>query len=301
MYKEKIIIITMILALVFNVVAPVQVSYAASLDSVVSTLGASTVPGTDGGSSSGGSNVFEKLFSFLFDKILGPILNIFDGGKAATTSPDSPVKVTPLPSGSSGSVTGGGSVADSGVLRGKVIVVDPGHGGSNPGAVANNTRETDNNLAVSKKLRDKLTSAGAKVIMTRETDRTVAAEGSSLGQELAARVDIAEANNADIFVSIHSNSNPNPSIYGAMTFYPSGKSSQLALEVQNGIIKETGAVDKGTSSATFYVLRNTSMPSILVEMGFVTNAAEARKLQEDSYRNKIAQGIFDGVVSYFNN
>ncbi|SCM80405.1 Germination-specific N-acetylmuramoyl-L-alanine amidase CwlD [uncultured Sporomusa sp.] len=296
MYKEKIMIIAMLLVLVFNVVAPVHVSHAASLDSVVSTLGASTVPGADGGGSSGGSNIFEKLFSFLFDKILGPILNIFDGGKAATTSPDSPVKVTPLPSGDGSSVTG-----SSGVLRGKVIVVDPGHGGSNPGAVANNTRESDNNLAVSKKLRDKLTSAGAKVVMTRETDRTVAAEGSSLGQELAARVNIAEANKADIFVSVHSNSNPNPAIYGAMTFYPSGKSSQLALKVQNGIVKATGAVDKGTSPATFHVLRNTSMPSILVEMGFVTNAGEARKLQEDSYRNKMAQGIFDGIVSYFAN
>lgn len=289
MYKEKIIIITMLLVLVFNVVAPTQVSYAASLDSVFS----STVPGTGG--STGGSNVIDKLFSFLFDKILGPVLNIFDGGKAATTSPDSPVKVTPLPS------SGGGSIINSSALRGKVIVVDPGHGGSNPGAVANNTRETDNNLAVSKKLRDKLTSAGAKVIMTRETDRTVAAEGSSLGQELAARVDIAEANSADIFVSIHSNSNTNPSIAGAMTFYPSGRSSELAREVQNGIIKETGAVDKGISAGTFYVLRNTTMPSILVEMGFVTNAGEARKLQEDSYRNKISQGIFDGIVSYFNN
>jgi N-acetylmuramoyl-L-alanine amidase len=85
-----------------------------------------------------------------------------------------------------------------------------------------------------------------------------------------------------------------------MTFYPSGKSSKLALEVQDSIIKATGAVDKGTSPATFYVLRNTSMPSILVEMGFVSNANEAGKLQDDNYRNKIAQGIFNGVVKYFN-
>ncbi|WP_245867897.1 N-acetylmuramoyl-L-alanine amidase [Sporomusa silvacetica] len=293
-YSKKILIVTMLLVLVFNIVGPVQVSHAAALDSVINTLAASTVSSTASGA--GGSDVFSKLFSLLFDKILGPILNIFSGGKAATTLPENPVKVTPLPADE-----GTTGIVDSGVLRGKVVVVDPGHGGSNPGAVANSTRETDNNLAVSLKLRDKLTKAGAKVIMTRESDRTVAPEGSSLGQELAARVDIAEANNADIFVSVHSNSNPDPSLYGTMTFYPSGKSSKLALEVQNSIIKETGAVDKGTSSATFYVLRNTSMPSILVEMGFVTNASEARKLQEDNYRNKIAQGIFNGVVKYFNN
>ncbi|SMC65089.1 N-acetylmuramoyl-L-alanine amidase family protein [Sporomusa malonica] len=291
MHSKKILTLLMLFVLVFNILGPVQVSHAASLDSVIATLGASSVPSTDGG-----SNVFSKLFSLLFDKILGPILNVFGGNKSTTTSPDNPVKVTPLPP-----QTGNSGITDSGVLRGKVIVIDPGHGGSNPGAVANGTRETDNNLAVSLKLRDKLTKAGAKVVMTRETDRTVASEGSSLGQELAARVDIAEANNADIFVSVHSNSNPNPEIYGAMTFFPSGKSSKLALEVQDNIIRETGAADKGTSSATFYVLRNTTMPSILVEMGFVSNTGEARKLQEDSYRNKIAQGIFNGVVKYLNN
>ncbi|SDD44532.1 N-acetylmuramoyl-L-alanine amidase family protein [Sporomusa acidovorans] len=291
MYSKKIMTVIMLLVLVFNVIGTVQVSHAAALDNVVDTLAASTVSSADGG-----SDVFSKLFSLLFDKILGPILNIFGGGKAATTLPDSPVKVTPLPP-----RDGSGSIVDSSALRGKVVVIDPGHGGSNPGAVANNTRETDNNLAVSLKLRDKLTAAGAKVIMTRQSDRTVAPEGSSLGQELAARVNIAETNNADIFVSIHSNSNPDPSIYGTMTFYPSGKSSKLALEVQDNIIKETGAVDKGTSAATFYVLRNTSMPSILVEMGFVSNASEAGKLQDDNYRNKIAQGIFAGIAKYFNN
>ncbi len=290
MYSNKILVLAMLFVLVFNIIAPVQVSYAASLDNVIGTLGASTVQGSDGG-----SNVFEKIFGLLFDKILGPILNIFGGGKATTTTPNNPVKVTPLPPNDGTTSTG-----DSGVLRGKTIVVDPGHGGSNPGAVGNGTREADNNLAVSLKLRDKLTRAGAKVVMTRETDRTVAPEGSSLGQELAKRVDIAETNNADMFVSVHSNSNPDPSIYGTMTFFPSGKSSKLALEVQDNIIRETGAVDKGTSPATFYVLRNTTMPSILVEMGFVTNPNEAIKLQDDSYRNKIAQGIFNGIVKYFN-
>lgn len=290
MYSNKILVLAMLFVLVFNIIAPVQVSYAASLDNVIGTLGASTVQGSDGG-----SNVFEKIFDLLFDKILGPILNIFGGGKATTTTPNSPVKVTPLPP-NDGTVSNG----DIGVLRGKTIVVDPGHGGSNPGAVDNGTKEADNNLAVSLKLRDKLTRAGAKVVMTRETDRTVAPEGSSLGQELAKRVDIAETNNADMFVSVHSNSNPDPSIYGTMTFFPSGKSSKLALEVQDNIIRETGAVDKGTSPATFYVLRNTTMPSILVEMGFVSNPNEAIKLRDDSYRNKIAQGIFNGIVKYFN-
>ncbi len=289
MHSKKIMTIVMLCVLVLTVFGAVQVGHAAPLDSVISTLGASTVPSTDG--SPGGSNIISNLFSFLFDKILGPILNIFDGGKPATTSPDNPVKVTPLPADGTG---------NSSALRGKVIVVDPGHGGSNPGAVDNGTRESDNNLAVGLKLRDKLTRAGAKVIMTRETDRTVAPEGNSLEQELSARVDMAEANNADIFVSVHSNSNSDPAIFGAMTFYQNGKASQLASAIQNGLVRETNAVDKGTSSANYHVLRDTTMPSALVEMGFVSNAGEAHKLQEDGYRNQIAQGIFNGIVTYFN-
>jgi N-acetylmuramoyl-L-alanine amidase len=98
---------------------------------------------------------------------------------------------------------------------------------------------------------------------------------------------------------VHTNSNPDPSIAGAMTFYPSGKSSRLALEVQSAIVRETAATDKGAQAATFYVLRKTSMPSILVEMGFISNAAEAVKMQSDAYRNRVAQGIFNGIVKYF--
>ncbi|MGL5514719.1 MAG: N-acetylmuramoyl-L-alanine amidase family protein [Sporomusa sp.] len=279
----------LLFTVVCNAMAPVQVSHAASLDSVLGTLTASSVPASENS-----PNVLDKLFSLLFDKILGSIFNIFGGGKTTNSLPDNPVKVTPLPP-----QTDDRSITGSSTLSGKVIVVDPGHGGSNPGAIGSGTREADNNLAVSLKLRDKLVKAGARVIMTRETDRTVAPAGSALTQELAARVNIAEANNTDIFISVHSNSNPNPAIDGAMTFYPSGKSSKLALAVQDAIIRQSGAADKGTSAATFYVLRNTTMPSVLVEMGFVSNAREARALQDDSYRNKIAQGIFNGVVSFF--
>ncbi|MEG6585492.1 N-acetylmuramoyl-L-alanine amidase family protein [Dendrosporobacter sp. 1207_IL3150] len=294
MNRNKFTTFLMLFLLVFTmIVIPVQSVNAAPVDDVLKTLSSGTLSQSNstGGS---GSNIFEKLFGYLFNKILGPVINVF-GSKSSSDPNGNPVKVTPLPPSSDS-----GTVLDSSGIRGKVIVVDPGHGGSNPGAVANNTRETDNNLSVSLKLRDKLVQAGAKVIMTRETDKTVAAAGSTLGQELQARVDLAQANNADIFVSIHSNSNPNPDIAGAMTFYHSGKSPKLATEVQSAIIKETKAIDKGTAPETFYVLRNTTMPGILVEMGFVTNSQEAAKLSSDSYRNSIAQGIFNGIVKYFN-
>lgn len=292
LYKHKLLSYIILFLMLFNVMAPMTVTHAASLDNVITTLAASTISGQDSTSQSGG--LLQKLFSLVFDKLLGPILNIFNSKTGNSTTTTNPVVITPLPT------TTINPIQNNGVLKGKVIVVDPGHGGSNPGAVANNTRESDNNLAVGLKLRDKLVQAGATVIMTRDTDRTVAPEGSSLTEELEARVSLAETNHADLFVSIHSNSNPNTSIAGSMTFYPSGKASALASEVQNALITETGGVDKGISTATFYVLRNTSMPSILVEMGFVTNSDEAILLTKDSYRTKTAQGLLNGIVTYFN-
>ncbi|MBP2654898.1 MAG: cell wall hydrolase/autolysin [Firmicutes bacterium] len=277
MYKQKLLLYLLLIVMVSGIIAPIQVSHAASVGSVLSALTAPTATHQEGG------GIFNALFDLVFKKILGPILNIFDGKSTPSSGSSQP---NPVKKGS---------------LIGKVVVVDPGHGGSNPGAIANNNREADNNLAVGLKLRDKLLQAGAKVIMTRDSDRTVAPEGSSLTEELKARVNIAEANNADIFVSVHSNSNPNTAVAGAMTFYAQSAAPQLAEKVQSSLINETQAVNKGISTANFYVLRNSQMPSILVEMGFVSNADEATRLGSDVYRDKIAQGIFNGISSYFQN
>lgn len=287
MYSKKLLSYTMLFVMAFSFMAPVAVGHAAGLEDIVNTLAASSAPASDNG------GLLSPLLSLLFDKILGPILNIFHGGTASNSGGTS--------SGGSQSQTLHAATTNGAPLSGKVIVVDPGHGGSNPGAVANDTRESDNNLAVGLKLRDKLVQAGAKVIMTRDTDRTVAPEGSSLGQELQARVDLAENNHADIFVSVHTNENDNTAITGAETFYASGKKPALAQSVETSLIARTQAVSKGIAPETFYVLRNTTMPGILVEMGFISNSGEAARLASDSYRNTIAQGICDGIVNYFYN
>ena len=284
MFKKHLSLLLLVLTLV-TIIVPIQVTYASAAD-VVNSLTGSTMPNND----VAGGNIISKIFNFLFDKLLGPIFNILKGGEPAASIPVTPTNPAKPST----------PIQDNGVLRGKTIVVDPGHGGSNPGAVANNTQEKDNNLAVALKLQDKLLQAGAKVVMTRSTDRTVAPEGSSLGQELQARVDLAEANHADIFVSLHSNENNDSNIKGTMTFYNTDQSSQLAQEVQNAVIEQTQSVDKGVSHATFYVLRNTSMPSILIEMGFVSNPDEAAKLASDAYRERMAQGAYNGIVKYFN-
>ena len=184
-------------------------------------------------------------------------------------------------------------------LSGKTIIVDAGHGGYNPGAVANGSIEKDNNLAVTRLLEKQLEEAGANVVMTRSTDRAVATKVTSLRSELQARVDIAEQNDGDIFVSIHSNSNDDPSFHGAMTFYGNERSEELAETIQKNLVYRTKAEDKGIQKAGFYVIRNTSMPSVLVEMGFVSNPKEAKRLSDAAYRQRIANGIYEGIEEYF--
>lgn len=189
---------------------------------------------------------------------------------------------------------------NSKILKNKTIVIDPGHGGSNPGATKYGMRESDNNLSVGIKLKKVLEDHGAKVVMTRETDKTVAAEGLELKQELQARVDLVDTNNADIFISLHTNANENANIHGAMTFYHNDISKKLADDIQKSLIKFTEATDKGTEKENFYVLRNNKVPAILVEMGFITNKIEADKLNSDVYRDELVDGIYDGIINYFN-
>lgn len=191
-------------------------------------------------------------------------------------------------------------IDNSKILKNKTIVIDPGHGGSNPGATKYGMRESDNNLSIGIKLKKVLEDHGAKVVMTRETDKTVAAEGLELKQELQARVDLVDTNNADIFISLHTNANENANVHGAMTFYHNDISKKLADDIQKSLIKFTQATDKGTEKENFYVLRNNKVPAILVEMGFITNKIEADKLNSDVYRNELVDGIYDGIINYFN-
>ena len=186
-------------------------------------------------------------------------------------------------------------------LKDKVIVIDAGHGGHNPGAVRFGLREADNNLAVALKLEEILKNKGAKVIMTRTSDISLVDKTSPLRDELQARVDITNKNNADIFVSIHTNSSENSSAKGAMTFYYDDSSKKLAQSIQDQMVTSTNAPDKGTSYGNFLVLRNNEVPAVLVEMGFISNEEEAHQLNNTNYRQKMAVGIANGIQSYFNN
>jgi len=174
-------------------------------------------------------------------------------------------------------------------LTGKIIVIDPGHGGNDNGAIANGVREANVNLAVGLKIRDKLLATGATVILTRSSDVSLA---------LKARVDIAKAADADIFVSIHANTFSNLETAGAISFYQSGRPNNLAVAIQEDLVKESGAADKGVRPENFYVMRENYITAALIEIGFLTNGPEALRLTDDAYQEKVAEGISRGVINY---
>lgn len=179
-----------------------------------------------------------------------------------------------------------------------LIVIDAGHGGSDPGAVHNNTREKDVNLNVSLKLNDGLKDLGYSTIMTRDNDTFI---------ELKERAAIANRNQADLFISIHSNSIANPNISGVQVLYHSKdkakvkKEETLALAkiIMEELVNGTGAQDKGLiPRENTVVIRDTAMPSVLIELGFLTNREEARLLNDDTYQNLLVDSIIKGIEKY---
>jgi N-acetylmuramoyl-L-alanine amidase len=174
-----------------------------------------------------------------------------------------------------------------------VIFIDPGHGGRDVGAIGNGVFEKDVVLAISLQLGKILQQAGYGVVYSRTTDLEV---------DLQPRVKAAEQNRADVFVSVHANSLESrlSNVNGVETYFAPGasRSKILAELVQNQIISLTGANDRGARSARFFVIRNTSMPAILVETGFVTNPTEAANLNNPGYQEKMAAAIARGVDQY---
>ncbi len=191
------------------------------------------------------------------------------------------------------------------------VVIDAGHGGHDAGAVSSYAREKDCNLAVARKLKEKLEKQGFKVVMTRDADYFLT---------LKQRVDIANATPNSIFVSIHHNAGRSAA-EGIETFTlaPHGTTSPfartrryaelcgndqdceniaLATAVHSRAIRSTKAVDRGIQRARFSVLCTIQRPAILFEGGFVSHAAEGRRISSNSYRDKLAESICQGVVSY---
>ena len=185
-------------------------------------------------------------------------------------------------------------------LNRKIIVVDAGHGGWDPGMVSGKIDEKDVNLSIAKKLQVFLEQAGATVIVTRIDDSGLSKNKSG---DMYVRRTIANSSHADIFVSIHQNSFNNESVKGAQAFYfnESDNSLKLATCVQERLKEFVDPSNKfkAKSNSNYYVLKQTEMPAVLVECGFLTNYNERQKLTNEEYQDKIAWGIYLGIVDYF--
>ncbi|MFN4066214.1 MAG: N-acetylmuramoyl-L-alanine amidase [Thermosynechococcus sp.] len=179
------------------------------------------------------------------------------------------------------------------VPRGRfVVVIDPGHGGSDPGAIGiGGIREKEIVLDVGLQVAQFLQQQGVQVIMTRTTD---------IDLDLAPRVAIAERARANAFVSIHANaiSLARPDVNGLETYFAPGRSSRLASAIHNSILSSLNIRDRGVRSARFYVIRNTSMDSALVEIGFVTGAEDAANFQNPAWRTQMARAIAQGILNF---
>ena len=196
----------------------------------------------------------------------------------------------------------GNYVSSGKIKRAKnTVVIDAGHGGADPGKVGiNKAEEKDINLKIAKKVKKILEKKGIKVIMTREDDTMLAknSNGSQKVQDMKERVKLINGAVPEFAVSIHQNSYHDEAIHGAQVFYykHSSEGEQLAAVMQKALL----SIDKDNrrqpkADDTYYLLKRTEVPTIIVECGFLSNHEEAEKLVTDEYQKQVAEAIVKGI------
>jgi N-acetylmuramoyl-L-alanine amidase len=183
----------------------------------------------------------------------------------------------------------------------KVIILDAGHGGWDPGKTGTSGEDEKNiNLAVMEKLQQYLEQGGATVFITRATDEAL---GSKKGADMAERKKIANESDGDILVSIHQNAFPSSGAKGAQVFYhkSSEQGKRLAEIIQEKLIINVDAENKrlAKENKDYYILRTTEIPAIIVECGFLSNPTEEKLLNDEEYQTKLAWAIYLGIADYF--
>ena len=187
------------------------------------------------------------------------------------------------------------------------VVIDAGHGGADPGKVGiNGALEKDINLEIAKKLKIFLEQEDIEVILTRDSDMGLYDENASNKkvQDMKRRVEIIETNEPVMTVSIHQNSYHEEYVHGAQTFYyaNSEQSKLLAEKIQQLLLDEIDGENTrvAKSNDSYYLLKKTSSPIVIVECGFLSNSEEAQKLSSDHYQEKLAWAIHLGILQYIN-
>ncbi len=184
-----------------------------------------------------------------------------------------------------------------GILKGKVIMLDAGHGGSDPGALGSTygTREKDVVLPITLKTAALLEAQGATVILTRQQDTSISLE---------ARVNLSNSRQPHIFVSIHADYNYNPAISGSTVYYSSAnprssESYRLGTLIMDSLEENVGLRRVGVRDSRYYVLRNNTVPAVLVETAFLSYQPEETLLRQDHFQQQVAEAIARGIIRYF--
>ncbi|MED0874263.1 N-acetylmuramoyl-L-alanine amidase [Bacillus mobilis] len=190
----------------------------------------------------------------------------------------------------------------------QMIIIDPGHGGTDPGKATQGLHESDIVLDTSKRLQSLIEKhTPFRVMLTRETDIRL---GEKQGEDLKNRVDFAKEHNGDIFVSIHANASQKHDGHGTETFYYKGSekkelterekdSYMLADKIQKRLVKALDTRDRGVKPEDFYVLRENEMPAVLTELAFLDSSADYEKLASESGRQIAAEAIYAGILDYY--
>ncbi len=180
----------------------------------------------------------------------------------------------------------------TGTLAGRLVALDPGHGGSASGAAYGGVLEKNVNLAITLRVKAFLEAKGCRVVLTRDHDSAVG---------LYERCGIANAAGAEVFVSVHANAAPgDPTFQGTYTYYYPGSTGGAARAPRSHsrTASSAGSIDRGTLSENFVVVRETRMPAALVETGFMTSREELEKLTDPAYQDRLAWGIAAGIEDY---
>lgn len=194
-------------------------------------------------------------------------------------------------------------------VSGKTIVVDAGHGVPDEGAESSNgTTEAETNLKIALKLQNLLETSGSTVILTRSDENAIYDLDSKTLKEkkisdIHNRVKIGNESSADIFVSIHLNKIPQQQYWGWQCFYKDGdkNSIKLAKEIQENLNESIQKENKRVAMKldTVYIIKHVEIPISIVECGFLSNPEEEKQLLEDEYQNRLAWGIYNGIIDYF--
>lgn len=192
-------------------------------------------------------------------------------------------------------------------LSGKTIVIDPGHGGPDGGAVGKDeTLEKDIALVVSKKIQEYLLQTGAIVYLTREEDSDLAADDTQglskrKAEDIRNRLEFIHEKEADFFITLHLNALPSTKWHGAQTFYypRSDENRHLATMIQQEIIRNMENTTRSPLAINnMYLLKNAEVPGALVEIGFLSNEQERELLKQEDYQQQMAASIYEGILRY---